>query len=137
MIVGYKQQDISQIINDPAVRYQKASDGISKSDFLAIVAMTGLNLTAFSKLLPVSKRTLEKIKDKELISAPVSDRILQIAALYEYGIEVLGSKVAFQAWLDTRLMALADKKPFELMDTGSGLSIVEDLLGRIEHGIYS
>ncbi|MEO9964559.1 MAG: antitoxin Xre/MbcA/ParS toxin-binding domain-containing protein [Reichenbachiella sp.] len=132
-----KQKHIINIIKEPAVRYRKAYEGISKSDFLAIVATTGMNLTAFSKLLPVSKRTLEKIKDEELISAPVSDRILEIAALYEYGKEVFGEREAFQAWLETDLLALAHKKPRDFMDNSSGLTMIKDLLGRIEHGVYS
>lgn len=133
----YKPDEILHMLNEPAVRYQKAYDGITKSDFLVIVSMTGMTLTEFSKFLPVSKRTIEKIKDEELISAPVSDRVLQIASLFQYGAEVLGSKEAFQAWLKTELLALAHKRPYDYMDNGSGLSIIQDLLGRIEHGVYS
>ena len=125
------------IINDPAVKYFKASEGISKADFLAIVAETGLNLTAFSALLPVSKRTIEKAKDKDLLSPTVSDRVLQIASLYNHGELVLGSMDAFQQWLNTPLMALGNKKPLAFINNDTGISIVNNLLGRIAHGVYS
>ncbi|WP_176214850.1 type II RES/Xre toxin-antitoxin system antitoxin [Reichenbachiella faecimaris] len=135
--MAYKTSEILNLIHDPAIRYQKAHEGITKLDFLAVVSMTGMNLKEFSNLLPVTRRTLEKVKDKELINASVSDRILQIAALYQYGEEVLGSIPAFQSWLKSDLLALANKKPYDFLSNSTGLSLVEDLLGRIEHGVYS
>lgn len=124
-------------VSEPAVRYRKASEGISKSDFLAIVANTGLNLTAFSSLLPVSKRTIEKAKDSELLSPAVSDRVLQIASLYDFGATILGSTDAFKEWVQTPLIALGSKKPIQFINNDTGISMIKDLLGRIAHGVYS
>lgn len=124
-------------VNEPAIKYAKAKHGISKSDFLAIVADTGLNLTQFSAFLPVSKRTIEKAKDQELLSPIVSDRVLQIASLYQYGTNVLGSNLSFQEWLQSSLISLGGKKPIDFMNNDTGISLIKDLLGRIEHGVYS
>lgn len=128
---------VESIINEPAERYRKANEGIPKSDFLALVAETGLNLTTFSSLLPVSKRTIEKIKDEELLSPLISDRVLQIAALYNYGSAIMGDKHTFQGWVQSSLIALGGKKPIDFMNNDTGLSMVKDLLGRAEHGVYS
>ena len=128
---------MENILNDPATRYYKANEGISKSDFLSIVAMTGLNLTEFSALLPVSKRTIEKSKDEDLLSPVVSDRVLQIASLYQHGTDVLGDVGTFKDWLNTPLIAIAGKRPIEFMNNDTGISIIHDLLGRIAHGVYS
>ncbi len=125
------------ILNDPAIRYQKAHEGLSKSEFLSIVAHSGLNLTEFSALLPVSKRTIEKVKDKELLSPQVSDRVLQIATLYQFGSEVLGDIVSFKAWLQSPLLALGGATPLSYMDSETGLALVNDTLGRIDYGVYS
>jgi len=129
--------NISSMVNDPAARYQKAHNGITKSDFIAVVLMTGLNLSEFSKFLPVSKRTIEKVKEEELLSPQVSDRVLQIATLYQQGIEVFGSTSTFKEWMNSPLIALGSKKPIDYMDNGTGIAIIHDLLGRIEHGVYS
>ena len=125
------------VLNDPAVRYQKAHDGITKSDFLSIVALTGLNLTRFSSLLPVSKRTIEKVKDQELLNPIVSDRVLQIATLYQMGSLVFGDNESFQLWIDTPILALGNQKPLDILDNDTGLAIVRELVGRIQHGVYS
>ena len=128
---------MENLVREPAIKYQKATKGISKSDFLAIVSSTGLNLTQFSKLLPASKRTIEKTKDQDLLSPTVSDRVLQIASLYQFGSNVLGDNQQFQAWLQAPLIALGGKKPIDFINNGTGISMINDLLGRIEQGVYS
>lgn len=129
--------DLPSIVGEPALKYQNSLSGISKSDFLGIVAETGMNLTEFSSLLPVSKRTIEKVKDKELLSPQVSDRVLQIASLYQFGNTLFGSPHLFNEWLHTSLLALGGKKPFDFMHNDTGISYVKDMIGRIEHGVYS
>ena len=128
---------MENILNDPAAKYRKATEGISKTDFLVIVANTGLNLSEFSTLLPVSKRTIEKAKSNDLLSPQVSDRVLQIASLYEYGTTILGGKDLFKEWLNTSLIALGSNKPIAFINNDTGISMIKDLLGRIEYGVYS
>jgi len=128
---------MDDILQEPAAKYYRAHEGITKSDFLTVVVDTGMNLTEFSSLLPVSKRTIEKTKNQELLSPAVSDRILQIASLYEHGSIVFGSLDIFKEWLDTPIIALGQKRPKSFIDNGTGISMINDLLGRIEHGVYS
>lgn len=130
-------KDDINIVNDPAMRYGKAFDGLTKNEFMDIVASTGLNITQFSSLLPVSKRTIEKVKDHELMRADVSDRTLELGALFQHGAEVLGSLQAFQEWLQSPIVSLGSNKPFKFLDRSSGISLINDTLGRIAHGVYS
>ena len=136
--MGYELEDTEpNVLHDPAARYYAASKGITKSDFLVIVSRTGMNLTQFSALLPVTRRTIEKVKDEELLSPLVSDRVLQIASLFNHGMSVFGSTSSFRDWLHTSLIALGSQKPIDFIDNDTGISLVRDLLGRIEHGVYS
>jgi len=128
---------ITALLNDPAARYYKAHEGISKSDFLEVVASTGFNLTEFTKLLPVTRRTMEKSKDDDLLSPTVSDRVLQIAALFNHGGEVFGNLKSFKDWISTTSIALGGKCPIDFMDSDTGISLINDQLGRIAHGVYS
>lgn len=50
--------------------------------------------------------------------------------------EVLGEK-HFEYWLKTPKQALGNKIPLELANTKQGSEKVLNLLGRIEHGIFS
>ena len=124
-------------LNEPVTMYSLANKGISKSDFLSFVAESGLNITEFSSLLPVSKRTIEKVKDHDLLSPQVSDRLLSLISLYQFGYQVLGDKDAFKTWLMTPILALSSKRPVDFLNNETGISLVRDLLGRLEHGVYS
>ena len=130
-------EDDNNIVNDPALRYSKATDGLSKIEFMDIIASTGMNITQFSSLLPVSKRTIEKVKDHELLRADVSDRTLELGALFQHGVEVLGSLQAFHEWLQSPIVSLGSQRPFQFLDRSTGISLVNDTLGRIAHGVYS
>ena len=50
---------------------------------------------------------------------------------------VLGLRASAQRWLATPNTALGGINPESLLGTDRGLKDVEDLLGRIEHGVYS
>lgn len=57
--------------------------------------------------------------------------------MVELGARVLGDRDAALRWLRTRNHALGGESPLELLDTGSGSRQVQELLGRIEHGVFS
>lgn len=128
---------INNILNDPVVRYKKSVDGITKSQFLSIVGLTGLTLTDFTDLLPVSKRTIEKVKNEELLRPDISDRVLVLGSIYQQGIDLFGSKESFNQWLHSPLVALGGEKPFHLLETSNGISLVSDVMGRLAYGVYS
>ena len=62
---------------------------------------------------------------------PAADRIMIRA------VEVLGSREEASRWLHAPNPALGGQTPLELLDTDLGSRQVEDVLGRIEHGVYS
>ncbi|MFY0626368.1 MAG: DUF2384 domain-containing protein [Reichenbachiella sp.] len=78
-----------------------------------------------------------KVKAQDLLNPTVSDRTLQIATLFQHEIEVFERVEMFKEWLKSPLIALGQKQPYELMNNSTGIAIIHDLLGRIEHGIYS
>lgn len=51
--------------------------------------------------------------------------------------EILGSQEEASRWLQTPNRALGGRTPMDLLDTEPGNRQVEDVLGRIEHGVYS
>ena len=51
--------------------------------------------------------------------------------------EAIGEKETAIAWLNSKQPALGDRIPMELILNSAGVQAVEDLLGRIEYGVYS
>jgi putative toxin-antitoxin system antitoxin component (TIGR02293 family) len=59
-----------------------------------------------------------------------------LANLVARAVEVLGSRPRALAWLRTPLAGLAGRTPLEVMADAEDRQQVEDILGRIEHGVF-
>lgn len=51
--------------------------------------------------------------------------------------EVFGSQEKARKWLRVPCLALGGNAPLDFLDTFAGVRMVEDELGRIEHGVYA
>ena len=61
----------------------------------------------------------------------------RISNLYDRALEVLGDQERAEAWLKEPKKALGMKTPFQYADTEPGAREVENLLGRLEYGVFS
>ena len=59
-----------------------------------------------------------------------------LADVVARAVEVLGSRARALAWLRTPVGGLDGKTPLEAMAAAEGRQQVEDILGRIEHGVF-
>jgi putative toxin-antitoxin system antitoxin component (TIGR02293 family) len=103
-------------------------------------ARTGLPyaaLTALATRFEIPPRTLARRKKARRLSADESDRLLRLARVAARAEDVLGSQERAGAWLRGTVRALGGLRPLDLLDTDLGAQQVEQILGRIEHGVYS
>ncbi|WP_339881379.1 antitoxin Xre/MbcA/ParS toxin-binding domain-containing protein [uncultured Algoriphagus sp.] len=142
-------------------RYNKLSDVLGKEniksrvdstfDFITI-AIRGLNSDAIihfidyfnlsknytANLLNLSEPTLYRLlRSKDDLKVNNSVQLLEAADLFLYGIEVFGSKDKFFQWLKLPNISMGGIEPDELIEIPGGISKVRDVLGRIQHGVYS
>jgi putative toxin-antitoxin system antitoxin component (TIGR02293 family) len=89
------------------------------------------------ELIDISERTLARRKIEKTLSKAESDRLYRVARIAAYAEDVLGSAEAATAWLKEPIPALGHVTPLSLLDTDEGSQHVTDILGRIEHGVYS
>ncbi len=87
----------------------------------------------------ISLRTFQRLKLERdgSLSREQSDRAWRLSELLVKASELFGSKQEAELWFDTPAPALDRKKPIELMSSSVGARMVEQLLGRIEHGVYT
>jgi putative toxin-antitoxin system antitoxin component (TIGR02293 family) len=87
----------------------------------------------------ISLRTFQRLKLERdgSLSREQSDRAWRLSELLVKASELFGSKQEAERWFDTPAPALDRKKPIELMSSSVGARMVEQLLGRIEHGVYT
>jgi putative toxin-antitoxin system antitoxin component (TIGR02293 family) len=91
--------------------------------------------TAASLSIPI--RTLARRKRERHLTAEESDRLYRVARLLAHAADVLGSEHAAAEWFRTPHVALNMTAPLSLVDTEAGAIQVDEILGRIEFGMYS
>jgi putative toxin-antitoxin system antitoxin component (TIGR02293 family) len=97
-----------------------------------------LSRDIMADMLNVSAPTLYRwTKSNKNLERNYSVKLFEIADLFLYGIEVFESKENFFKWLNLPNTALGGLEPQELIEIPDGVSKVRDIIGRIEHGVYS
>jgi putative toxin-antitoxin system antitoxin component (TIGR02293 family) len=90
-----------------------------------------------SSLLMVPERTLSRRKKEERLQPDESDRLFRFARIAAETLDVLGDWDKASRWLRQPNRALGGEPPLHLLDTDAGTQRVEQLLGRIAHGVHS
>ncbi len=81
------------------------------------------------------RKTLANRRKIGALTAEQSDRLIRVARLLANAEETFGSSEKAGLWLRRPTQALGGERPLDLLDTEEGAREVENLLGRIDHGI--
>ncbi len=111
--------------------------GVKKSTLKSLAEYLGINMETMSELLHSSYRNIQRKDEDELLDTLKTEKVLELAAFAQRGIEVIGDKEAFAEWLQSPLVSLGNKTPLNFLDTSFGIQMVTKLLGRLEQGVYS
>ena len=111
--------------------------GIPKKALDRTMQMMGFSLEEMSSILHISERTLRRYDDKSRLNVEQSERIIELNSLYHFGIEVLSTLDNFKIWINSPILALGQQKPKDFLDTSLGINMLKNILGRIQHGVYS
>jgi len=96
-----------------------------------------VTLQELAGIASIAKRTLARRKQEGRLKALESEKVYRIAALFDSAVEVLGGAEQARQWFKTPKKALRGYTPLQHVDTEVGAREVEDLLGRLEHGVFS
>ena len=96
-----------------------------------------LSVPEAATVLRMPARTLARRKQSRRLDAHESDRLYRLARMAAHAVTVFGSEDKAAAWLRRPNRALNGEAPVHLLDTDLGARQVEDLLGRLEHGLVS
>lgn len=116
---------------------ERLKRGLPASAFEQLREQLDVASDALARLTGVSTRTLARRKqDDEPLAPATSERLLRIARLYEIATDVLMSEAEARRWLKAPNAALGGQSPLDYADTEPGAREVEDLLGRLAHGVF-
>ena len=125
-------------INSPFDFIEVANRGVSASAIKNFRIYFNLPRNSTASMLNISEPTLYRwIRANKNLDRNSSVKLFEMADLFLYGTEVFESKKNFLKWMELPNMALGGMEPIELIEIPGGMTKVSDLLGRIEHGIFS
>ena len=84
----------------------------------------------------ITPRTLRRRMQQGRLTPDESERLLRLVRLFEQAVDVLGDETRARRWMTTPLPVLG-RAPFLYADTEPGACEVEQVLGRIAHGVFS
>ena len=112
-------------------------DGLPISNFKKLQDSLDLPDKDLAKYIRIPKSTLALRKKRGKFSFEESERLLRLQRLFEKALDVFKNADLAKKWLKEDAYGLGDIPPLEYAATEIGAREVEDLLGRIEHGVFS
>jgi putative toxin-antitoxin system antitoxin component (TIGR02293 family) len=99
---------------------------------------SGLPWAVIAGILRLPRRTLARRKAAGRLAGPESERLFRLVDLYEKAVGLFeGNPLAARNWLQSPNRGLGHISPLALATSEIGARAVEDLIGRLEHGVYS
>ena len=111
--------------------------GVTKKSIDFLMEAADIPAVEMAEIMEITPRKLAAIKPDTLMEKSQSEKAVNIARLYALGEEVFGSKEEFNKWMNGRVPSLGKKRPKEYLDTSSGINLLMEEIGRIQHGVYS
>lgn len=137
-IAYYRASSVPAILNDDThFLIDKTRKGISMHQIQQQMNKYDLTLKEMANVLNVSERTLQRYETHDLLGKDASERALHLQRLYERGTEVFGSLSVFCEWMKTPILLYNHELPISYLDTIFAFELLEQELGRIEHGIFA
>ncbi len=111
--------------------------GLPYQALAALTSAYDIDLRSLALVLRIPQRTLARRRQERRLRPDESDRLFRVARIAALAEESLGGRDRAARWLKRPNRALGNAIPLQHLDTDLGSRQVEDVLGRISHGIYS
>ena len=121
----------------PSERIERLRRGLPYSAVERLREELELSLDELAKAVGISTRTLSRRRKEKHLNLEESDRLFRIARIYGHALEVFGDSEKAARWFKRSHPVLDGMTPLEVFDTDLGAQLVDDLLTRVEYGVYS
>jgi putative toxin-antitoxin system antitoxin component (TIGR02293 family) len=112
--------------------------GLPVTELTDLQASLDVPAERLAPMLGISKATFHRRKGAgDRLGSAVSDRVVRFARLLGKAIKVFGEMEDAKQWLNSPQYGLGGAVPLDYATTEVGAREVENLLGRIEYGVYS
>lgn len=124
--------------SDPLVLAERVREGLPFRTFELFADRSGFGLLRVATLIDLPARTLARRRSAGRLSANESDRLMRLARVFGLAIDLFeGDVEKARQWFERPQRGLADIAPAAASRTDVGAREVEQLIGRLEHGVVS
>lgn len=112
--------------------------GFSFHTLEKVRSKTGLPMESLAATIGISQRTLSRRKKERRLSSTESDRLISISRIFSLTVGLFeGNEEKAINWLMKPNRDLGKVSPLIMAQTETGTREVEDLIGRLEHGVFT
>jgi putative toxin-antitoxin system antitoxin component (TIGR02293 family) len=91
-----------------------------------------------TRLVSIPQRTLTRRQSEGRLRPDESDRVWRASRIFDLAVDLFEGDVAgARRWLETPQPALGGEIPLEVAATEAGARAVENLIGRLEDGVFT
>jgi putative toxin-antitoxin system antitoxin component (TIGR02293 family) len=125
-------------VQDNRAMAQRVEEGLPMVEVVEFAKQAGFSTVELARLIRIPPRTYaRRVAAKARLKIPEGERAVRIMRLFERAKQVFGTDENTRRWFDSRILALGRKTPLEYAETEPGAREVENIIGRIEHGVFS
>ncbi|PYV68311.1 MAG: hypothetical protein DMG96_36750 [Acidobacteria bacterium] len=121
----------------PTDLIRQIQKGLPFSDLKVLQDSIDMPFEQLAAKLSISRSTLQRRKAAGRLSPDESDKVLRFSRLLEHATNVFGDIEKARAWLKFPQHGLGGAVPLDYAETEVGAREVDNLLGRIDYGVYS
>jgi putative toxin-antitoxin system antitoxin component (TIGR02293 family) len=123
---------------NPGELIRQVERGFSFNTLLSMESHAGISVARIAAIIGMPERTLARRKTEGRLTADESERLLRISRVFENTVDLFeGDSTNALKWLTTPKKAFENQTPLAYSRTELGAREVENLMGRLEHGIFS
>jgi putative toxin-antitoxin system antitoxin component, TIGR02293 family len=121
----------------PAELIRQIQKGLRFSELETLQNSLHMPFEQLAAKLAISRSTLQRRKAAGRLSPDESDKVMRLSRLLEHATDVFGDIEKARAWLKFPQRGLGGAVPLDYAETEVGAREVDNLLGRIDYGVYS
>jgi putative toxin-antitoxin system antitoxin component (TIGR02293 family) len=122
---------------EPAALVGAVRAGIPLAELRGLRDSLDLPMEKIAERIGMSRATFHRRQKAGVLSPEESDRALRLARIVGHAITVFESEANARLWLKAPQAGLGGEVPLDYAETEVGAREVENLLGRIDYGVYS
>jgi putative toxin-antitoxin system antitoxin component (TIGR02293 family) len=133
-----KPKDDYSHVHDNAEMAHKVEEGLPVLDVVAFGKQAGFTVEELARMIHIPPRTYaRRVAGNARLKVPEGERAVRLMRVYDRAKQLFVSHENTRGWLNAKIRALGGKTPLEFAQTEPGAREVENIIGRIEHGIVS